>query len=562
MFLCVLLLPSSQLSAQWSTDPAVNTPVSTISDAGSQSGLRMCSDGSGGAILVWVDRRKEKTNTGGDIYAQRLNDQGIALWTADGVMICDTVGTQEFPAIISDGTGGAIITWQDARTGQYTGNIYVQHINAAGQTIWGRQGKQLTTGNNWFVPSLASDGAGGTILSYRNGVTPAGIYAQRVDSSGTVRWAANGVSLAGGYCDYPNVAADDSGGAFVAWTFVRSSGYMNIYVQRISSAGVARWTAGGIPVRVQDAMQGSVNLLNMGRGSVILSWYDERSTTGTRQLFVQRFDYKGTAQMAAGGKPISDLANEAYRHVMAPDGYGGAFIAYESYGSLWAIRVDGAGKARWDSASAARICTVQTLLNVGSIAIPEPGRAVITWTDYRNNDATNENSDVFAQSIDTSGHLLWKANGIQVCSAPRAQLTPIMTPTSNRNVIVAWKDNRSAPGNYYQAFDIYAQRINAAGGLTDMRLQPILATEASLQQNYPNPFNPLTVVSFQLPAVSEVRLAVYDLLGREVATLVNERRAAGSHSVRFDASGLASGAYFYRLTAGNFVQTRKLMLVK
>jgi hypothetical protein len=86
--------------------------------------------------------------------------------------------------------------------------------------------------------------------------------------------------------------------------------------------------------------------------------------------------------------------------------------------------------------------------------------------------------------------------------------------------------------------------------------------EFRLEQNYPNPFNATTVVRFQLPVVSDVRLAVYDLLGREVAVLVNEKKTAGSHEVRFDAPGLSSGVYFYRLEAGGFVQTRKLMLLK
>jgi photosystem II stability/assembly factor-like uncharacterized protein len=83
-----------------------------------------------------------------------------------------------------------------------------------------------------------------------------------------------------------------------------------------------------------------------------------------------------------------------------------------------------------------------------------------------------------------------------------------------------------------------------------------------LDQNYPNPFNPSTVVSFQLPVAGDVRLVVYDLLGREVSVLVNERRAAGVHEVKFDGSGLSSGMYFYRLRAGDFVATRKLVLLR
>ncbi len=84
----------------------------------------------------------------------------------------------------------------------------------------------------------------------------------------------------------------------------------------------------------------------------------------------------------------------------------------------------------------------------------------------------------------------------------------------------------------------------------------------SISQNYPNPFNPSTTVSYDIPTPSHVRIVIYDILGREVKTLVDETKTPGSYHMTFDASGLPSGLYFYRLTAGNFVETKKLMLMK
>ncbi|MDW8466925.1 MAG: alpha-amylase family glycosyl hydrolase [Chloroherpetonaceae bacterium] len=85
----------------------------------------------------------------------------------------------------------------------------------------------------------------------------------------------------------------------------------------------------------------------------------------------------------------------------------------------------------------------------------------------------------------------------------------------------------------------------------------------ALEQNYPNPFNPTTTIRYQLPVASDVSLKVYDVLGREIATLVRARQAAGAYQVQWSAdAGLSSGVYFYRLQAGNFVQTRKMMLIK
>jgi hypothetical protein len=84
----------------------------------------------------------------------------------------------------------------------------------------------------------------------------------------------------------------------------------------------------------------------------------------------------------------------------------------------------------------------------------------------------------------------------------------------------------------------------------------------ALRQNYPNPFNPSTKISYLLPKASDVKIVVFDILGREVATLVNEFKPAGTHTVEFNASNLASGVYLYRIEAGDFRDTKKMLLVK
>lgn len=87
-------------------------------------------------------------------------------------------------------------------------------------------------------------------------------------------------------------------------------------------------------------------------------------------------------------------------------------------------------------------------------------------------------------------------------------------------------------------------------------------TEFKLEQNYPNPFNPTTTIQYQLPQDSKVILKVYDILGSEVAALVNEEQEAGYKEVKFDAINIASGIYVYRLQAGDFISTKKMLPVK
>ncbi|MBX2992051.1 MAG: T9SS type A sorting domain-containing protein [Bacteroidetes bacterium] len=104
--------------------------------------------------------------------------------------------------------------------------------------------------------------------------------------------------------------------------------------------------------------------------------------------------------------------------------------------------------------------------------------------------------------------------------------------------------------------------IYRATNITGVEQTQAIPQSFLLGQNYPNPFNPSTTIRFSLPKPAYVTLRIYNILGQEVATLLNEFAEAGFRSVRFDASGLASGVYFYRLQSGQFVHTRKLVLLR
>lgn len=105
-------------------------------------------------------------------------------------------------------------------------------------------------------------------------------------------------------------------------------------------------------------------------------------------------------------------------------------------------------------------------------------------------------------------------------------------------------------------------RLSYPGAITRVESSQDPPSGFTLEQNYPNPFNPTTFISYRLPAVSNVTLRVYDVLGRPVATLVNERQTAGSHSVRFDAGDLSSGVYCYSLAVNGSRITKKLILMR
>jgi len=109
---------------------------------------------------------------------------------------------------------------------------------------------------------------------------------------------------------------------------------------------------------------------------------------------------------------------------------------------------------------------------------------------------------------------------------------------------------------------LQANTIVSPGNLSAVNEIGTIPEKFALEQSYPNPFNPSTIINYSLAESGQVTLSVYDLLGRQVSVLVNDKKEAGFHEVTFDASGLAGGVYLYRLQAGDFIQSRKLLLLK
>ncbi|HKI45405.1 MAG TPA: T9SS type A sorting domain-containing protein, partial [Balneolales bacterium] len=113
-----------------------------------------------------------------------------------------------------------------------------------------------------------------------------------------------------------------------------------------------------------------------------------------------------------------------------------------------------------------------------------------------------------------------------------------------------------------QALNLKMAGSNGAVGNLSDSVASVKPTRTALNANYPNPFNPTTVISYQLAKESHVHLTVWNILGRQVTSLVDANQQMGAHQVTFNASQLSSGVYFYRLQAGNRVLVKKMLLVK
>ena len=161
----LLLAPIMIAHAQWSSDPASNNPICRAGN--NQKASRLVSDGQGGAIICWYDERAAQNFF--KVYAQRIDKDGFVRWAENGIAISPTFNSQPKPEIVSDDAGGAIIVWTDTRDGNM--DIYAQRVDSLGNALWKAEGVPVASGStNQSDPKLISDGlppAGGPWLQIR-----------------------------------------------------------------------------------------------------------------------------------------------------------------------------------------------------------------------------------------------------------------------------------------------------------------------------------------------------------------------------------------------------------
>jgi predicted lipoprotein with Yx(FWY)xxD motif len=436
--------------------PATAAEIPVCTAVGSQELPVIVSDDAGGAIIAWSDRR----GTDYRVYAQRVNSSGTPQWATDGVPLCTAAGRQIFTVITTDGAGGAIVAWEDYRV--TPPHIYAQRISAGGVVQWAADGVSLCTDAHGEVePTLTSDGAGGGIVIWvdaRRGPTDVNdIYAQRISAGGAVLWDPAGVALctANGSQNWPAIVSDGASGAIVAWDDGRSGG-TDIYAQRVLAGGTVQWTANGVPVCMDPNGQGPAAIASDGAHGALLAWTDYRSS-GT-DIYAQRISSSGTAQWLANGVAICTATSYQQHPTIVSDAAGGAIITWDdgrnalstSY-DIYAQRISAGGTVQWVANGVALCAASGAQQNPASVSDGASG-AIVTWEDSRSG-----NKDIYAQTVTAAGTPLWAANGVALCVNAGTQDYPRIVTMGGGGAIVAWMDDRN--GNY----DIYAQTVAADG---------------------------------------------------------------------------------------------------
>jgi flagellar hook capping protein FlgD len=564
-------LTSRRASADW---PALGRALTTAGKG--QQHPKTTTDGAGGAIIVWHDDRSPRV----DIFAQHVLVSGEVdpAWPVDGrALLGDSTAQQaafegqQFPVIVSDGAGGAIVAWPDGRNASTNLDIFAQHVLASGvlDPAWPVNGLALSAvRGDQDNPAIASDGAGGAIVTWtdgRSGFTGVDVFAQHVLNSGVAdpAWPVNGVALstAPDLQSSPQIVSDGSGGAIVTWTDFRPSATgVDVYAQHVRSTGIVdpAWPVNGRVLALAPGTQQNPSIVSDGAHGALVAWEDFRDGTG--HIYAQRV--LGSGVIAAGwlvdGLAVATAPLGQEHPIVASDGRSGALVAWQDLRNgenhnpfVQHVLAAGAIDPAWPVNGRALSLSSGEQVDA-SIVTDAAGGAIVAW---------EEDSFILANHVLASGVLdpTFPVNGRFMRLLLTFQGNPDLTVSSGGNAIVAWSDRSQTETA------IYAQQV-----LTEETLAVDPGTPGStvaFARPNPNPARGPVTLSFALPRQAPVQLVIYDLSGRRVRALMSGLQAAGRHEVAWDQRDdggrlVSAGIRFARLEVEGHALTEKVVTTR
>ncbi len=486
------------------------------------------------------------------------------------------------PVVAMDALGNFVICWSGCRNNDC--GIYAQRYSNSGDAL-GANFRVSDRGGS--LPSIAMDAAGDFVICWK-GCRPGDlgdIYAQRYSSSGDTLGANFRVNddVGVSYQSFPSIAMDADGDFVICWNthplgwngspsavLGKSQGvmdpYVNVYAQRYSSSGDTL----GTNFRVNDVETGKQWFSSIAMdadGDFVICWEDSRNG-GKEHIYAQRYSSSGDT-LGSNFRVNDDDVETGYKWYpwMAMDADGNFVVCWQDgRNGDWDIYAQ-----RYNSLGDTLGANFRVTDDVDSssqywprMAMDGDGDFVICWQDDRNGD-----QDIYAQRYSSSGDTLgtnYLVNQRPDVANPDQEYPSVAL--TNARITFTWQDARRSKG-----WDIYAKVVTWDWDKVDEPGDDDLGLpkDFTLFQNYPNPFNSATLIRYQLSAVgrprSAVTLKVYNILGEEVRTLVNEEQDPRNYVVVWDGKDsqgkeVASGIYLCRLRCGSLSQIRKMVLLR
>jgi hypothetical protein len=385
--------------------------IKVVSQENFGTWIHAVSDGSGGAIFMWDDRRPPPAAPPGidrTVRMQRFDENGIRLWDEEDVVLAGrNKSLSSSGSISSDGQGGAVVSWIEYDSDN--SRLYVQRIDGSGKKKWFPGGIPIDMEN--AHGRAIGDGQGGALVIW--GGAGQDVRVQRIDSQGLPMWGLDGVLVHSG----GNIVPDGEGGGIISW-----SKDLVYYAQRVDGNGEHRWPAAGVLVSSQEAYYSSTHfLLGDGQGGAIVIWvWEVPDKTYYYRVYSQRLNSDGVLQWGLEDVVVSPDAYILNLVDSLMDGEGGAVVAWRADGGVYLQRIDDSGLSRWAPGGVRVSTNYWSSLKVASDGA---GGAIGVWGSSKDLDG-EFGIGIWAQRIGEDGGLLWPPDGHPVAYWPGYHTVP------------------------------------------------------------------------------------------------------------------------------------------
>lgn len=508
----------------------------------------MCSDGAGGCYIT-IEQNGGYPES---LVLLRLNSHGYKAWGSN-VRLLGSLPEQFLASPINDGENGVIVCYHDDKiTGTpdapiITERLLVQRVDSSGNILWASAGMRVTLSDT--LPgnqSIVSDGTGGCIVAWNDAAHE--MWVQRISAEGGRMWGDSGIFL-GHSQERAVLSVSALSGALVEYYAYPDGPY---YVQRINLAGSLLWNNGVILATEGSRTAFDQSGCSYHLGGTLFGIYNGLLDF---RYSVQKLDSTGRINwditgvildtVIANNRPASDL-------ISSED------LVYASWPQLNAgiwdiktqiIRPDG---SRLLPAGGEWVSTFPSERRIIGLVGSPPRGSVYVWWDGRSGTGT------YAQLVDTAGRRNWDSTDIALC-LPALDYANVTTDGNGGCIVVGLRGSD---------YSIRAQQVSRNGNLGEIVTSSLASgihppDQFQLHECYPNPFNSSTMISYTLPRTAFVALKVFDILGRQVTTLVESTQRGGLHRVRFNGDELPSGVYIVRMEiAGRGIATKKVSLLR
>jgi hypothetical protein len=574
IFFACILIPFSA-NAQWSNNPLINTTICNVN--GMQLLPKVAATPDGGSYISWFDGRSGNL----DVYIQRLDVNGVNQFAANGLLVSSHpqnswIGEYD---LISDANNNAILVFSDKRnsTTDTIINPFAYKISPAGSFLWGANGVALsnTSASYQMWPKAAISSDGGIFVTWWMAMGDnSGVYVQKLSDGGVLQWAAPLIFTPVVMTKYlyPDIVGSDNGSAIVSWVSgpIDTTGSFipdlkTIQSAKVASGGTVSWTK-DVFTRNEPTIPPYVvpRIYSDGNNGAYFSWffgitfqrvtsaYSHISPSGN-YLLADTFAIVSTNNNGMQFEPditFNPSNGDVYSFWTESN------LGQQVWG-LYGQRFNSSGVRMWSD-------TGKAIVPLGV-----PQQFYISANFYNGNVTvgyeealTGVIQHIKSFSINPDGNLVWGINFVS--NAPSAKEQLVSSMTSSGMTVYAWEDNRGLAPNQS---DIYAQNVKPDGTLGPVGINTISSNvpeKFKLMQNYPNPFNPSTTIRFDISKAEYVTLKIYDVTGKKIAELINETLNPGEYNYNLQTAefNLSTGVYLYTITAGNFTDTKRMLLLK